>query len=270
MRGTRGWLGLGASAASLLLVLVPSSTRAASSGDQLRLDFEATTPGHTITSLPNVGSATVSITVVTAHGGRLRARHVRSVGSRVADYPAYDGRSNGPRAVVSVLPVGSDDPLEPLAAPFRFGVDARLDAKSQGTSSDDGNNLIQRGLFNDGAQFKIQEDSRTLSCRVQGRSGSLMVVSKVRPHPKTWYRIRCARNVVGGGDRLMIAVRTIRGPGSLGPVTKTWSPTGQVGVLDFAPSTPLSVGGKLTGPASIHPASDQFNGMLDNAFLRVS
>jgi hypothetical protein len=270
MRGTRGRLGLGATAAALALGLVPSSTMAASSGDQLWLDFEATTPGHTITSLANVGSATVAVTVVTAHGGRLRARHVKTVGSRVADYPAYDGRADGPRAVVSVLPVGSDDPLEPLGASFRFGVDARLDAKSQGTSADDGNNLIQRGLFSDGAQFKIQEDSRTLSCRVQGQSGALMVVSKVRPRAKAWYRIRCARNVVSGGDRLVIAVRTIRGPGSLGPVTKTWSPTGQVGVLDFAPSTPLSVGGKLTGPTAVHPASDQFNGMLDNAFVHVS
>ena len=252
------------------LVLVSSPTEAATSSDQVWLDFEGTPPGNDITSLSNVGSANVSVTVVTANGGRLRARHVKTTDSRVADYPSYDGRSNGPRAVVSILPTGGGDELEPLAAPFRFGVDARLDTKNQGTSSDDGNNLIQRGLFSDAAQYKIQEDSRTLSCRVKGQSGALMVASTVRPQPKTWYRIRCARNVVSGGDRLMIAVRTIRGPGSFGPVTKTWSTTGAIGSLSFSASTPLSVGGKLTGPAAIHPASDQFNGMLDNAYLHVS
>ena len=255
---------------AVALVLVPGPAVAATSNDQVWLDFEGTSPGHDITSMTNAGSASVSISVVTANGGRLVARRAKPVDSRVADYPAYDGRNNGPRAVVSLLPSGGADDLEPLAAPFRFGVDARLDAKSQGTSADNGNNLIQRGLFNDAAQYKIQEDSRTLTCRVKGASGSLMVVSTVRPRPKFWYRIRCSRNVVDGGDRVMIAVRAIKGSGRFGRVTKTWSKTGPVGTLDFAASTPLSVGGKLTGPASIHPASDQFNGMLDNAYLHIT
>jgi hypothetical protein len=63
---------------------------------------------------------------------------------------------------------GATDVLEARLGDFRFGAAFRLDAVSQGSRADNGDNLVQRGLSGDPAQYKLQLDGRVPACRVQG------------------------------------------------------------------------------------------------------
>jgi hypothetical protein len=56
--------------------------------------------------------------------------------------------------------------------------------------------------------------------------------------------------------------------GTLGTKVISSSPVLSIGNLLFAYGTPLSVGGKLNQNLTINAATDQFNGWIDNAFLR--
>ncbi len=254
------------------LATVAAGPVAASSGtDQLWLSYEGTAAGRPFTALTNAGTASVDISIVTAHGGGIVSRASAYTGSKVADFPAYDGSARGERAVVGVVGTGSVDDLEPVASPFTIGADARLDAASEGTSSDNGNNLLQRGLYADGAQYKLQIDHRTVSCRVKGALGAALVASRVKVKAGTWYRIRCDRLVLDSGQhQLVLRVRTIGRGGRLGAINRTQSKPAAIGDVDFPDGTPLSIGGKLNDDLTIARAVDQFNGLLDNTYLRVS
>jgi hypothetical protein len=152
---------------------------------------------------------------------------------------------------------------------FTLGVDAKLDPASSGTSYDNGNNLVQRGLFNAAAQYKLQLDGRRFSCRVKGDEGAVEVQSPLRISPKKWYRASCKRQRLYAGDRLVLKVAPIARDGSARQVTKTLSAVTSVGNLDFPVGTPMSVGGKLNADSTISNESDQFNGVLDSAYLKV-
>jgi hypothetical protein len=86
----------------------------------------------------------------------------------------------------------------------------------------------------------------------------------VKLDPTTWYRLVCTRS----GDQVKLSVSTLTAEGPAAP--KAGEASGPIGSLDFLPSTPLSVGGKIgedgTTPAA---ATDQFNGTLDRVFVNV-
>ena len=48
-----------------------------------------------------------------------------------------------------------------------------------------------------------------------------------------------------------------------------WSSSGTIGATSFAPSVPLTVGGKLRPNGQLVPSTDQFNGTVDRAVYRT-
>jgi hypothetical protein len=67
---------------------------------------------------------------------------------------------------------GVGRPAQPGSRDFEFGAGFSLDTKSTGDHADNGDNLIQRGLFGDKAQYKIQVDKGKVSCRIKGSGGA--------------------------------------------------------------------------------------------------
>ncbi len=265
-------LGLPRSVLGLIVVsLVSAAAPAAAATDTTPVSLSFTGPksGAAITSAANDGSGATSQSVVTANGGRLRARWSRISTGIAARYPAYDGAGNGRRAILAVTNSGSSDDLGPGAQEFVFGADAKLNAVSTGSANDNGNNLVQRGLATATAQYKLQLDGGRFSCRVKGDDGAQFVRSSLKTSASTWYHALCKRRVVAAGDFLVIKVAKVRADGSRGSVRKNVSTTGSIGNLSFTADTPLSVGGKLIDATTISSASDQWNGVVDSVFLTI-
>jgi hypothetical protein len=258
-----GW----ALATAAALGMCPAAS-AVTDPDDVLLRFDNGTVNSRITAVANAGTAVTRQRIVTQNGGFLVARWSRT-GRFAADYPAFDGSTRGPRAVVAVTNAGATDALSPGAASFAFGADVRRDPVSTGTPSDNGNNVVQRGLFGDVAQFKVQLDNGHPLCRVKGDLGVLSVNSRLFLRSNTWYRIICVRQVSVSGDHLALTVAPVRLDGTPGPAVSSSSAVLPVGDTGFSYDTPLSVGGKLNPNLTIVAASDQFNGWIDNAFLRI-
>src|SRR3954451_6618043 len=133
----------------------------------VQIDFDSLADG----SAPaNTGSLDATVRVSTAGGGAIEAGPDPD-GRGSGRYPAWDGTSPYQRAAVTVLSNEAGDPLSPGTRDFEFGASFSLDTKSEGTTQDNGDNLIQRGLYGDKAQYKIQVDKGHVSCRVKGSSG---------------------------------------------------------------------------------------------------
>ncbi|MFN8194098.1 MAG: hypothetical protein U0R80_07425 [Nocardioidaceae bacterium] len=265
---TRSSAAIALLSASLLVAACPPA-RARASTDDVRVGFAGAATGAEITKVTNIGTADTTQKVVTAHGGAIVARRSTVTGNVAADYPDYDGARNGDRAVIAVSNATSTDELAPGAAAFEFGADLRLDATNQGTASDNGNNVFQRGLYGDTAQFKLQVDGNHVSCRVKGDLGAADVWSPRRLKAARWYRASCARQLVTDGDQLVLTLRPFKADGTLGTALVSRSTVTQVGNLSFDVATPLSIGGKLDPDLTVDASADQFNGRLDNAFLRI-
>lgn len=228
----------------------------------LSLDFDdldsAQRSGTGALAVENGGSADLDINVSTAGGGTLRTV-AGQTGGYAARFPAYatDYRQ---RVIVTATAADGTDPLSPGLADFTFGTDFILDEVSEGTAQDNGNNLVQRGLFADAGQYKIQVDHARASCRVVGRTGAVVVRSTTRIEPATWYRVSCARTAAG----LTLALSTVNGA-----VQRT-TRAGATGAVDAADTTPFAIGGKVSSSGTaVAGNSDQFNGALDNVFLRL-
>lgn len=229
---------------------------------RVRLPFSGTV-GAEVVRLGNTGTAATRQSVVTANGGS--AWYGRSFHHTSARFPAFDGAGDGARAVVAVTNTAANDELTPGAARFAYGAAVRIQDPSSGTAFDNGNNVIQRGLYHQSAQFKLQIDHGHPSCRVAGDSGAVEVTSRVTVVPDTWYQVRCLRAVGASQDTVTISVREVAD----GAVWVRDRARGPIGFLRYDYATPLSVGGKLTDATHIESASDQFNGRIDDAFFNV-
>ncbi len=245
----------------------PSTTESESdpllaSGERvLVLDFDPPEgQGPVLGTLENDGSAPVDATVVTSGRGQVLA--TPSVdGQGAATLPAYAGGA-ADFAVVRVLPVGTEDHLAPGARDFLIGADVRLDEITSGAPADNGDNLLQRGLFDGSGQYKLQVDHGRLSCRLAGTEGELVAKLGQRLDPRRWYRTECRR--VGDSVQLRAAELTANGTGAW----STASASGPIGVIDVASDVPLSVGGKLNADGAIViTASDQLNGQIDQVLV---
>jgi hypothetical protein len=222
--------------------------------------------------LTNAGSASVTTSVVSAHGGTVDTVASWSGQGSAVRFPAYNPTSSGARAVIKVVNRTSTDVLAPGNRDFSWSADFALDADSESHargSYDNGNNIFQRGLFGD-TQFKLDADGRQPSCRLRGSTGTqgaLRVQAPVTVAAGQWYHATCTRT----GNTLSIAVQAIAADGSVpgqwsrsatssrGFGTLTWSKTG----------TPLTIGGKLSAAGKLTSGStDQFNGVVDNAVLQ--
>lgn len=163
-------------------------------------------------------------------------------------------------AVLVVTTPGDGDLLSPGTRDFTFGADFVLDQISEEGGFDNGNNLVQRGLFADQAQYKLQVEDGRVSCRVQGSAGEVVVESDEMVEPTEWYRVVCSRL----GDVVVLEL------GPLDGEARRMVASGATGEVRLSSSTVLAVGGKVsaTGEA-VQKNSDQFNGRIDNVFLEV-
>lgn len=222
--------------------------------------------GASVNTLGNAGSNGAVIDVVAGAGGEVTAS--RTPGGRSAlRFPKFSDSESGPAAMVRVRPAGSDW-MNPGLDPFEFGVDVKLDADSSGTIRDNGDNVVQRGLFEDGAQFKLQIDKRVPSCVVTGDGGTVIVKERdLELSSDAWYRLTCERRAESlklTAFELSFAQDGEATPGH--PVVAEES--GTIGRVEFLPTVPMSIGGKIYdgGPA---PRTDQFNGLLSGAYLSI-
>lgn len=227
------------------------------------LEFDAgrAQPGTELRAFGSTGTAKVAVRSVTRGDGAVVRRKGYPQGFAVR-LPKYDPTHPG-HAVVRVLNDGKRDPFNPRLRGFTFGADFALNARS-GTVADDGDNLVQRGLFGAAGQYKIQLDRRQATCRVKGKRGEATAVSPTRVEAGRWYRVRCTRRA----GTVTLQLGRIRPDGTVdyaAPVSNS-APFGQVA---FERRIPLSVGGKLRRDGRITPEADQFNGSVDRVFYRL-
>lgn len=233
----------------------PAAT-AAGPGREVLLHFDDT---NTFERQSGISGATVR--TVTADGGSIRHVAGPAGGGQGVRLPAYSS-GTPPKAAFSVVDTDGADDLEPGSASFAFGADFAIDKVSTGSSQDNGNNLVQRGLYDDDAQMKIQVDEDRPSCRLKGSSGGVLMKSPVAVNPGTWYRTVCRR----AGSTLTFKLVRLSDR-----ATWTRTVTRSLGTFSYATSTPFSTGGKLASPTRFTGgSSDQFNGMVDRVFLDVA
>lgn len=227
---------------------------AAVDGRELSLKFESTV------MRANAGQSALSVTQVSHRGGSVNEAAGANGNGTGIRLPAFKA-SDPPLAVLTVLDTQGVDDLEPGASKFRFGADFTLDAKSAGSPSDNGNNLVQRGLFGSSMQYKIDVDKERPGCRVKGDQGAVTVRATRAVAPDTWYRMHCIRD--GGAVRLTVK-RLSDG------LTWSYSANGNIGSLHAARKLPLSIGGKVNASGDLMTGdSDQFNGRVDNVYLNI-
>lgn len=208
------------------------------------------------------GARATAVTLVRASAGRLRG--MTGLDGRTAiRLPAYSARPTEPIAIMSVRPRGEGSWMTPVEGDVDLAVDLELDRVTSGTKRDNGDNVLQRGLYVDEAQYKLQVDHHRPSCLMRGVGGQVMARFPERLQPEQWYRIRCTRH----HDEVRLTVSRLDEQAA--PMsTRTVVARGEIGAMEFPASSPLSIGGKLTPGGSPAAATDQFNGLLDR--LRVS
>ena len=175
---------------------------------------------------------------------------------RALRFPAFSSWGGATPVVVTVSPEATGD-LDVGNGRFGVGVDIRLDSQSSGSNSDNGNNVVQRGLYNDPAQFKIEVDDGTVSCRISGSGGIVFVRDSEPIKPQTWYRVGCVRD----GDEVTL---TVAGFDVSSSSHRRLVKMGRTGELRFS-DAPIAIGGKaFSSGAVVTGDSDQFNGFVDN------
>lgn len=231
------------------------------------LDFDdaVSEPGAAIATATNRGSGTVRVWVSAVNGGRVRIEP-GPVGS-VVRFPARSTESPAPAAALVVQVRQSEDPLAPGEADFEFGADVALDegagdSAAGETTSDNGENVVQRGLWSGPAQYKLQVDRSTASCVLRGSRGEAKVKLAEPLPPDVWFRLRC--RLVDGV--LSIAAADVHG---VEPDQEASAPVA-VGTIEFPVTVPLAVGAKVDAEGSVpSSSSDQLNGRVDHVWFRL-
>jgi hypothetical protein len=220
------------------------------------LDFDSEDP------LATTVAGRVSVRSLEAGGGQI-VQVPSGNGTSAVRFPPYSPEAQSPRLVLVINPVGATDPLNPEAQDFSFGADLRLNAASSGKGDDNGDNVLQRGLFSDANQYKLQVDKRVPSCTV--KSGKAQLFVKFDDGlDEGWFRVRC--DYEAGSLTLSVSQILADHVEKLGNKTKSVS----IGPIGFSARTPATIGGKLGSNGElVLNQSDQFNGELDNVFVDV-
>lgn len=224
--------------------------------------------GDVLTGLSSTGTESVGVSVVTLRGGLLR--RTEGPGSAAALMPPWRRHHAHAAAVeVTAAATATSDPLELGDGDFEVGADFRLDTRSEGGRHDDGDNLVQRGLYVDGSQVKLQVDHGVPSCRVAGDAGALVAAMPVPVRRGRWYRVRCARV----GDSITLRLSVLGGATSRSPAGRARAPVtvlGPLGRLSWPAGTPLAVGAKASADGTlVRSETDQFNGAVDDVYLAL-
>jgi hypothetical protein len=242
----------------------PAATPEPAKQPELVLRFDrGTTFGEDASQLTNDGTSEVDLQVRTTGDA-----HIKVVdgpdGSRAIRFPANTGAQNEPVAVVVAHPrhgAESDAALAPGSRDFTFGATISQDAVSDGKITDNGDNLVQRGSYDDLGQFKLQLDGHRPSCRILGDAGELLVEADAHVKPGEWYDVTCSRKAT----EVVLSMAPVSDPDS----KQTWRSAGATGRLRLG-SVPLSIGGKVLPDGSpLVSSADQFNGAVDNVFLDI-
>ncbi len=224
------------------------------------LDFEGGSTAADPSAFPDHGRLGGVAVVRTLHGGRVRLVAGQD-GGKAVRFPAYDTSRPPQRAVLVLRPAAGESRLDPGERDFAFGADFRLDGVSEGEADDNGNNLVQRGLVAGPAQYKLQVEHGRASCRVTGSRGDVLVSSTSVVQPEEWYTLTCARRA----DEVTLTLRC----GRQGR-TERVSSEAATGSLTYPARTPLVIGGKVSPTGVVvNRNSDQFNGAVDNVFMRT-
>ncbi|MEJ7706505.1 MAG: UbiA family prenyltransferase [Nocardioidaceae bacterium] len=231
-------------------------------GDPVELSLDSTRRSDG--DLNSNGSAALDIAVAQINGGQMSFTDRGRSGGDALRTPAYDPGQDSSRAVLKITNTTGEDDLNPGTSRFVFGADFTIDVKSSDPlSTDNGDNLVQRGLSTDSTQYKLQLDHHVVTCSFTGSGGVFSISSTVTIEPDRWYRARCHRYL----RSVAVVVTSWSDDGN--PTTDTRSKSGSPGDLTPAQaSTPLSVGGKLKGQTLLN-ANDQFNGQIDNVILQI-
>jgi len=186
-------------------------------------------------------------------------------GTRALDMPDFTTATPYPRAALVVRNATDTDDLSPGTQDFMWGADFQLDPVSTAqTGPDNGDNLLQRGLWGQSAEYKAEVDLRRASCAVHGTEGTLLVRAEMNAEPGAWYRMRCYRR----SDELTVTVWKLSDDGWGAETEATVS--GPVGSLDYPSSMPVSIGGKIAPNGDlIRRATDQFNGTIANPVIQI-
>jgi hypothetical protein len=255
---------LAASLTSVALACSGALVADARAATTSHLTVRAVGTGGSVVTGPDqlaVSGSTAEVAVARVSGGNATVvKGPDSALPKAVKFPSYVGSGTYPRAVVRLSAL-SGAALSPGTADFEYGAVFRLDAISGGRSVDDGNNLLQRGLYADPAQIKLQVDRGYPSCLVRGSAGQAHVVSGTKVAPDAWYRVTCSRV----GNRL--AVQVARYTSTATPASK--SVTKSAGSVTFKSSVLASLGGKLSSSGAVVSSStDQFNGAVATAWVR--
>ncbi|WP_148256632.1 hypothetical protein [Kribbella flavida] len=268
---TKGWTVAGTAVVALLLTAAcgpgaggeagvdPAAVSDTPPQPQLLLTFDDQQPGPAAgRELHGDGAAAATIDLLSVNKPTTTFERGRDGGIALR-LPAYSGTQKGSFAALRVEP---EEWLSPGASEFTFGADIRLDGHSGGSTVDDGDNVLQRGLFADSAQFKIQVDKHRASCVVRGTDGAVTAKSKLALDPARWYRLACRRL----DNTVTLTVADLAAGTAPAEVTKT----GPIGSLDMIGSEPLAIGAKIGEDGEIiRSSTDQFNGRIDNvSYLR--
>lgn len=232
-------------------------------GPPLELNFDTGYRyGEVLSRVINDGSGSVDLEVASTGSAKIKVDDGPD-GSRAVRFPAHTDVPDPPVAVI-VAREGrvdqSDGVLAPGSRDFTFGATFSLDADSDGDTPDDGNNLLQRGSYDDPGQFKLQVDGQRPSCRILGDEGDTLVEADTRVIPGEWYTVSCTRTASE-------VALTLAHYGRSGE-EQTWRKVGVTGAIDLG-ALPLSVGGKVRPDGSPRTSADQFNGVIDDVFLRI-
>ncbi len=261
---------VGASVASVAGLVTPGAAAPVATTKEVLFTFEGTPAGTAFTAIPNLGTGNTTQSIKLKNGAYVISRRSATTGGGIIDFPAYDGTQAGGRAAVVVQNAGTTDALSPGALAFTMGADAKVDTTNEGTVDDDGNNIFQRGLYTDAAQMKLQIDGGRFSCRIKGDLGAIEKWSPLVLTTGAWYRATCTRQVVTGGDRMVLVVAPIKSDGTLGTATTTTSAVSPVGNLTYPLATPASVGAKWNPNSTFPTSCDPYTGVLDNVFLDIA
>ena len=207
------------------------------------------------------GPGAPEVALVQENDGQLRAASTED-GTPALRFPLHTAG----KAPVAILALSSADPdwLQPRDGDLVFGADLAVDAVSDGTDRDNGDNVVQRGLFGAPAQFKLQVDHRRPSCLVRGDAGTVLAKSSVTVEPRSWYRVTCRRT----GDEVEVTVSRLEGGTEVD--TAVDREQGHIGSVSFPSEAVVSIGGKL-GPEGgpVEDATDQYDGSLSRIHVSV-
>lgn len=185
-----------------------------------------------------------TLRVISGHGGAVR-QVVHGQGSALA-FPSRCVKQVCPHVALQT-PSSAD--LNPGSRNFAYGADVLL---TPGQTSK-GQNVVQKGYSTTSSQWKLQIDGAAgrPSCVLvdDRRSAIRIAASSVSVADGRWHSVQCQR----AGTTLTILIDgALRGS------------TGVPARLSVSNDRPLSIGGK-----GAFADNDQFNGALDNVWVRV-